>query len=261
MQAVAPATTPAATLSFQLAIPFVLAPVAPSVAALHALRAPDAPAALRPTHCPACGAAYFLSGGRVRSTRTRKRPRTHTHRDEPAPSTRAVRMSCGACGYEDVLPLEGASASAAVFPQPRKRRALLPPDASSGAAADQKKDAGVAGALAREPTRVAPPQPRQPSDAPASSRASPSSQVLPRPPHHPSSNSSSKSDPLSKSAPPISKSLPSAATPAPARSKARPKKSAGLQGLLARNREKQEREKQEAKYSVQGLSSFLQELG
>ncbi|OSX60250.1 hypothetical protein POSPLADRAFT_1058424 [Postia placenta MAD-698-R-SB12] len=219
-----------ATAKFQLAVPFVLLQASPGLAALHASRArtlhPSEPA-LRTTHCPSCGITFLDGGGHIRSVRLSKRRKGAKRQD----CTRALRMSCGACGHQQDLPIE--SKSSLLSPQPRNRKRQ---------ASDAKK-APLSGTTSTKSVYI--PQgavDRHPTDRTASSpvRSSVPSQA------RPASLQNTTMLPSSSSV-----------TATPPRPKARSKRTTGLQGLLARNREKQAEGK---KSSDLGLSSFLQEL-
>ncbi|KAI0771609.1 hypothetical protein BD413DRAFT_604378 [Trametes elegans] len=251
MQDVAAPNAP--TAKFQLALPSLLAPISPHLAALHATRArllhpSDADPSLAGTHCARCGIPLLLSGGRTRAVRVHKKSKTSS-RPAPAPQSfaRVLRRSCRACGLDEDVPLVG-TASAPAFPPVRDRARRTPSAAPRvpRAAAPASESARV-GVHAPPVSQPHPARSLHPSETPAASR---SSSHAPIPPPAPG--------PLR---------APAASTgPAPGRpqaemgtaqNKARSKKKAGLQSLLARNREKQEQEK---KRESQGLSAFLQGL-
>ncbi|KAI0677604.1 hypothetical protein C8Q78DRAFT_100428 [Trametes maxima] len=223
------ATPNAATASFQLALPSLLAPLAPHLAALHAtrarLRAPSDPS-LAHTHCSRCGSPFLASGARTRSVRkkTKKSPRASA-------VVRVLRRSCPACGYDDDVPLDAAHPP--VFPKVRDRAARKPSNAAPHGSG--------APSFASAP-QVS--QPHAPQLTPASSR------------------SSSLAPPPTPSAPvrPVPPPPAGTAERAPTQAKSRQKKKAGLQSLLARNREKQEQEKKRDGHGQGGLSAFLQGL-
>ncbi|KAI0660999.1 hypothetical protein C8Q70DRAFT_1052821 [Cubamyces menziesii] len=245
------ATPNAATAIFQLALPLVLSPISSHLAALHATRARllhPADSSLAHTHCSHCGTPFLSSGGRIRSIRKRKKRKTSPSSGSDAVE-RVLRRSCRACGRDNDLPLDS-SAHAPIFPKVRdrpRRNASAPPRASSVAPA----------VAAADP----PPVPATAQHAPAS-QSHASRSLLPAT----ASSASSRSSSLAPSAAP--RPSPAPATKAeqigapqhgPGQPKARPKKKAGLQSLLARNREKQEQEKKREGQG-QGLSAFLQGL-
>ncbi|KAH9853489.1 hypothetical protein C2E23DRAFT_884669 [Lenzites betulinus] len=240
-----PATN-AATAKFQLALPSLLTPVSPHLAALHATRArrllPAHPS-LADAHCTRCGAPFLPTGGRTRAVRTqkqKKKKRTPS-KDGPAAVLRAVRRSCRVCGFDDDVPLSTAH-TPPVFPKTRDR-ARRKSSATEPRAPGAASHAVSSSATGQQQQRVPESRPPPPSAAPSSSRSS--SVALPN-------RSVPASAPAESPRPDPSKG--------PAQPKARPKKKTGLQSLLARNREKQEQEQEKKKREGQGqgLSAFLQ---
>ncbi|KAI0638170.1 hypothetical protein C8Q77DRAFT_1153839 [Trametes polyzona] len=245
----------AATAKFQLALPSLLAPVAPHLAALHATRARvlyphDADLALADTHCSRCGAPFLTTGGHIHTVRKKSKKRQHG-----TPTvTRVLRRSCRACGRNDDVQMNPA-AGASAFPKVRdraRRKSSTAPHVRSVATPLPPSTLAHAQQQQQQQQQHAPvSQPRAPrpslSSGPPTPTPSRSSSIVPPP-----SRSSTASAP-SASAKPAG-----AQTSDPAQPKARPKKKAGLQSLLARNREKQEQEKNAKRDS--GLSAFLQGL-
>ena len=248
-----PATPSPPAAHFQLALPSLLASISPSLAALHATRArlllpPHVHrAALADTHCARCGYPRLLTDGHTRSLR-KKRKRS----GGPSTSRRVLRRSCGHCGHAEDVPL--AVDDAPTFPMVRDRAKRKSPSST----ASQPRAPGAA--------HPAPATLSSPSLVPAPSLPRPShpiascSQSSPMPSRTGSAASSSKA---------ASSSLTSSPAPSPSprqahdqvRPKSRPKKNAGLQSMLARNRERQEQQKKhEGSSSGQGLSAFLQGL-
>ncbi|CCM01604.1 uncharacterized protein FIBRA_03664 [Fibroporia radiculosa] len=218
----------AATARFQFAVPYILQPVSPGLAALHASRARSihpTDSTLRTTHCRACGASY-LEGGHIRTMRSGNRKKGDKGKDTA--SARVIRMSCEICGHKEDFPVEGDRLSS--FIQPRKRRRQ-----SAQTIGTTLVPATVSAVTSRGTANVRSGSAGQHAPAPA---RSPSASLT--------SNASS-STPDEKDRKDI---LPTG------QSKARSRKLGGLQGLLARNREKREQIQTEL-----GLSSFLRELG
>ncbi|GJE85022.1 hypothetical protein PsYK624_010990 [Phanerochaete sordida] len=243
-----------ATARFRAALPAVLQPASPALAAFHATRArlalhpaPDADV-LKTTNCMRCG-AYLLDGsGAVRVVR--RALGKGRGRGRGRPYVRVLRRSCALCGCDEDLPLEksapkrearaGAAASLATAPVP-----------SGAAKTGSVQSAGASTPLAAQ-SRLSSAAPsnqlsRTPSAAPSrQSSQAPTSQPTPVP-----SSASGKASASSKA------SLAPAQNPLDARAKTRPKKKTGLQDMLARNRERQE---QEMKAASGGLAAFLQDL-
>ena len=169
--------------------------------------------------------------------------REHAKREDKTHLKRCLRVSCGVCGHCEELPLDKEGASS--FVQPRKRRKVaasdadmvVPPSApaltaKSGEAAHALDEPIPAGRIVQDVRQNTPTHnPIKPSLIPSIDSTTRRSGTPTVP-----------------------------AVPTSARSKSRPKKSSGLQGLLARSREKQEQEKRLTGNSS-GLSAFLQELG
>ncbi|EIW61961.1 uncharacterized protein TRAVEDRAFT_70191 [Trametes versicolor FP-101664 SS1] len=240
----------AATAKFQLALPSLLAPISPHLAALHATRVRllyPADSSLADTHCARCGAPFLATGGHTRSIRKKSRK----SKDGVAATIRIIRRSCGACKHDDDVVLNAGTASAPAFPSIReraRRKSSTAPRVSTAATpavsvAAQQQHALVSQQRASRslPSSATPGSSRSSSIAPTPSRLAPT--------------------PASSSSSPGKTSGSFAKTPesqAPAQAKARPKQKTGLQTLLARNREKQKQE--DKKRDRQGLSAFLQGL-
>ena len=231
------------TVNFQLAVPHLLAPVAPSLAALHATRArrlyPSDPL-FSGTHCVKCGTPFIVSDGQTRSTRKRR----HTTKSSDGTIVRAVRRSCRSCGHEEDVHLGAACAPA--FPKPRDRaryRASTNPHLSGVA---ERSSAGM-----NVPRPVSIPRlswPLASSSTQVSFRegSTPSAQPTPNP---------------SSAAHPLATSRNKSTAQDQIKAKARQKKRSGLQNMLVRNRERQEQEKRRDGAQGVGLSAFLQGLG
>ncbi|KAH9899886.1 hypothetical protein C8Q73DRAFT_787731 [Cubamyces lactineus] len=247
------ATPNAATAKFQLALPFILSPISSHLAALHATRARllhPADSSLAHTHCSHCGTPFLSSGGRIRSIRKRKKRKTPSTSGSDVVE-RVLRRSCRACGRDDDVPLSSSTAHAPTFPKVRdrpRRNASAPPRAPS-----------VAPAVA---AATPPAVPATAQHAPAS-QSHASRSLLPATASSASSRSSSRAPSTARPSPapgPAAKAEQIGAPQhGPSQPKARPKKKAGLQSLLERNREKQEQEKKREGQG-QGLSAFLQGL-
>lgn len=234
----------AATAKFQLALPSLLTPISPHLAALHATRARilyPADPALADTHCTRCGAPFLATGGCTRSIRKKSR---HS-KDDPASGLRTLRRSCRVCGYDNDVQLSTTNTPA--FPKTRdraRRKSSATVPRAPGAATFTVSSSSSAQQAKQQPqTRAPESQPLPPSATPSSSR---SSSLVPPP--------RSVATPVPAES---TKSLPSHGS---VQSKPRPKKKTGLQSLLARNREKQEQEKKRDAGQGQGLSAFLQAL-
>ena len=289
----APANAPAA--DFQLALPFLLAPISPALAALHATRAIRLGAhgaALANTHCPACGRLLAAHAAlSVRSARE-KCKRKHGGRTAGAPasaSARVLRRSCTRCGHtEDVpLPPRATTGAAPALPRPRDRARQRTASTRPAPAASPGPAATAAPAAAAAAAGSAIARPPRASRAAAAAAGSPSASSHVSPARDPAPPAAAAPPPVAPLCPPPIAALrrpaprPSAAAAAPpppppsssakagpplapngrdeARGKARPKKKAGLQNMLARNRERQEQEKRDGSQG-QGLSAFLQGL-
>ena len=210
----------AATTKFQLALPFTLQSASPSIAACHAARVrllhPDHPP-LSPSNCPKCGRFLLDGAGTVRVARV-KHPRSRLKTKALA---RSIQHICHSCGHLTRIPISGGNAS--LFA--RVRGHVSEPKASIGAI-----DPPVMPQLPKH-------DPLQPGDPPnGGSRASP---FMPIPQPQPPSPTPT---PLS-SQPRASK-------------KSRPKKKAGLQEMLAKNKERQAKEKAGGAGTT-GLAAFL----
>ncbi|OJT03786.1 hypothetical protein TRAPUB_5608 [Trametes pubescens] len=217
----------AATAKFQLALPHLLAPISPHLAALHATRARllhPADSSLADTHCARCGAPFLATGGHTRSIGKR----TRKARNGVAATVCILRRSCGACRHNDDVRLNAGTASAPAFPGTRnraRRKSSTAPHVSVSATPVVSVSAQQQHALVSQPR---------------ASRSLPSSAT-------PGSSRSSTIAPTPQLDPTL------------AQVKARPKQKTGLQALLARNREKQKQE-EDKKRDGQGLSAFLQGL-
>ncbi|OSD04234.1 hypothetical protein PYCCODRAFT_1466204 [Trametes coccinea BRFM310] len=254
-------TLNAATAKFQLALPVVLSPVSPHLAALHATRARilyPTDNTLAGTHCTRCGTPFLTAGGgSIRSIRKKRRKNNRPGSNNVA-LVRVLRRSCRACGFDDDVPIDPATAPA--FPKVRdraRRKSSAAPPAARAQGAASVKPAAVPAPAQHAP--VSQPLASRSAQSPATPASSRSSSITP---------SSSRPSPAPVSAP---ASAGSSMKPAQAvtsqqqqiasHAKSRPKKKAGLQSLLARNREKQEAEKKRAENQGQGgLSAFLQGL-
>ncbi|KAI0938092.1 hypothetical protein AcW1_004822 [Taiwanofungus camphoratus] len=229
----------AATAKFQLNdIPLALASVSSGLAALHASRARllhPSHIGLRTSHCPKCGSLY-ANGGTIRSVRLRKRRKRTGEEGDRATAARIVRKSCGTCDHQEDL--AAGSGNASLYPQPRKQ--ARQPSKTSDASVSWVHP-NIANMMAED--ACIRPSVDTAKDASECINPSPSSQ----PPLSPIAQESNGR----KTAP----STP--ASPTPSRTQARSKKSLGLQGLLARNRQRQEQEKKRTEH---GLATFLQEL-
>ncbi|KZT74371.1 hypothetical protein DAEQUDRAFT_189834 [Daedalea quercina L-15889] len=234
MQAVAPATA-----RFQLAIPHILGPVSPGLAALHASRArrlhPSDPT-LRTTHCPTCGAGYLDGGGEYRSVRSNGNQRRMNRKDKTQPR-RLLCMSCGICGHREELPVD--QDGVPPFVQSRQRNVVVS-NAETAEALEGNALAAKSGKAAHAWTE----------SKPAGLGTSGNGR------QHSSKAGSVRLQGISPSV--CSEGVTMTPTAGAARPKAKSKASSGLQGLLARSREKQEQEKKSA---GPGLSAFLQALG
>ncbi|OBZ70402.1 hypothetical protein A0H81_10008 [Grifola frondosa] len=220
MQVAVPSTT---TTQYQLALPLLLSRVSPGLASLHASRARllnPTDTSLLVSHCSKCGAHLLDGFGMVRSVRKKRRLSSGSS------FARVVRKSCKICGHAEEVPIE--TTNATLFPKPRA--GIKPQHVSSFNAS-------------YSPATSQPSAPSQPTV----SSLSRSPSVNP-----PSSGRSSE-----RSSTPIMSSQEPSSVLAASRSQARSKKKSGLQQMLARNRERQEQEKQ---IKGQGISAFLQGL-
>lgn len=240
MQAPDPATS-----KFQLALPYILGPVSQGLAALHASRAyrlhPSDPT-LRTTHCPACGAAYIDGGGEYRSVRPGGK-REHAKREDKTHLKRCLRVSCGLCGHCEELPIDKEGASSCL--QPRKRRKVAPSDADIAVPPSTPALTAKSGEAAHAPAE------RKPAGRSVTDVRHKLSTASPVHSSATPTDSGRRRD--GKTTAPL---VPTSSS----RSKSRSKKPSGLQGLLARNREKQEQERSSTGNSS-GLAAFLQDLG
>ena len=229
-----------ATTKFQLAIPCVLDQISPGLAALHATRAHrahDVDVSFSPPRCPRCGASFLHGAGSIRIIRRTKTKKTQ-RANSTAPATqsrfngtsRFMRYSCSVCGSDEDVPVNASNEGVLDMPQPRKRKAV-----------DQRVQS-----VSSTTTLV---------------HAEKKSKIEP-PSAQPAARQAPASTPVSLATQPAVSSSPgrlsgAAAKDTPSRGKSRPKAKSGLQALLAKNREKQEKDRQQ---STGGLSSFLQGL-
>lgn len=88
-----------ATAKFQLALPYALLPISPSLSALHSLRVRSSDNA-----CRQCGCAMHRGESSVRTIRMK--------------ASRAIQTTCLVCGWVQTLPV--ARGNAALFPRTRK---------------------------------------------------------------------------------------------------------------------------------------------
>lgn len=159
---------------------------------------------------------------------------------------RCLQISCGVCGHCEELPIEQDGTSS--FLQVRKRGKLVTPNADIAIRSSTPAFTMKSGEAAHAPAE---PKPQAAGRSVADAHRHQSSHRLAKPSHTgtPPVDFEARKGGKSASTLPLSS----------ARSKARSKSSA-LQGLLARNREKQEQEKKSFNNSS-GLSAFLQDLG
>ncbi|CDO75569.1 hypothetical protein BN946_scf184858.g9 [Trametes cinnabarina] len=251
-------TLNAATAKFQLALPVVLSPISPHLAALHATRVRllyPGDNLLAGTHCTRCGTPFLSTGGSIRSVR--KNPRKNSSARSHV-SLRVLRRSCRACGFDDDVPID--SANPPVFPKVRDRARRNSSSAAPRAFGTAPATPAAVPASAQHAPLSQPHAPRslQSPATPASSRSASIASA--------SSSSRPSPAPVPAPIPPGSSAksvqgVPTSHQPSAAQAKSRPKKKTGLQTLLARNREKQEQEKKRAEGQGQGgLSAFLQGL-
>ena len=249
--------------SFSLALPFLLAPISPALAAIHAARArrviPE-DATLAATHCRACARPFLATGGQVRSVRKRQRPKQfHSDRD-----ARDLRRSCGACGHVEDVPLGSTTGGAPALPRPRDRLRRGPSSTSTIVRPHVSRTAGPSRPptdrdpslpLASAPAQLASAHQRTASPTPVASSTTATSALAHLPP--PSTEARGPSQASQRA----SRDTPAARVADDTRGKARPKKKTGLQNMLARNRERQEQEKKrDGGTQGQDLSAFLQGL-
>lgn len=235
--AMLPTTT---TARFQLALPSLLASIAPSLSALHATRAhslyPE-DATLAGTHCVRCGYPLIPSNSHTRSVR-KKRKSGHGQ----STIVRALRRSCRNCGHDEDVPIAVAHAFMA-FPRPRDRTKrqssnIIQPRACIAATPPPKADSLVPGPS--QPRSLQPVVFPVPSGPRSSAPARVAQNTLAT--RHSSAGSSSL------------------AQQDHTRARSLPKKKTGLQSMLVRNRERQEQEKKREGNHNHGLSAFLQGL-
>ncbi|KAI0763255.1 hypothetical protein BC629DRAFT_1597028 [Irpex lacteus] len=215
-----------ATLKFQLAVPNVIQTISPALAALHVTRyrlihSPNARShTFDTTHCTACGTLLAGGSGSVRVMRK------HPPRKSGKPYLRVIRRSCEVCGEHQDVPIEEGGASGFAKVGKQRLQEVVPISVSDPAPRT-------------EPVAVVEP-------AAVSIKPAPS----PVPPNTPSPiPSSSAQIPRAKSKEPKS---------VDGRSKSRIKKKNGLSDMLARNKERQEKER--SAQGSTGLAAFLQNL-
>lgn len=265
------------TAKFAHSLAFAIHPISPSLAARHASRGRLLHPQIQTLHadsahsttstCSRCG-LYLLDGtGQVRSIRTIDNPNhnlpssssgsgsrsSKPRRSKHSNTRRFVQRTCAACGHVERIPRS--VGSAVLFPKVRGRAlqascpSVIPANSVPGS---------IATSASASASKTASPTP-----APSSSRSTPIPVPCPNPnprvstpPSLPpaqiqSQSSAPQSQPHSG---PVSQSQ---AQPPPSK-KARAKKKTGLQEMLARNKEKQERKQGGAGDS--GLASFLSNL-
>jgi len=212
------------TAKYQLSLPFVLLAASPSLAALHATRArtlhPTESASLDSTHCIKCGSYLFNGDGAICIVRPSKRRKS----SEREGCRKVMRRTCGICGFSHNIPID--SSSDCLFPRTRK-------------------------AMSSGTTISAPAEQSQPSEEAPHERAANRSMSLPR------------SSPFGSygtiTQPGIAPIAPSSGPAAQRRSKSRQKKS-GLQDMLSRNRDNEEKRKKEKNEGHGGLAALLSGL-
>lgn len=257
----AAAPTPeVSTAAHQADLPRVLA-FAPALAAAHVLRvrrlqassspSPSVPhradPPLFPTHCLRCG--HYLYDGAA-AVRVRRDPlgSTKTKRRNESARMRSVHTRCGVCAYVAVSKVKGDEdddTGRARFPKAREHK--------------RQKVHGIASlptlSSASSPTSAPPTKRAQQSPAPAPPR--PIARVASSPVP---TEMNVRPSPVDTRQPKMQTASPSAVPGPPTiKNKARPKKKSGLQDLLARNREKQERDRRGGP-SGGGLAAFLSGL-
>ena len=213
-----------ATLKFQLAVPAVAQTISPALAALHITRfrlihSPNACShTFDTTHCTACGTYLTGCSGSVRAMRQ------HAPRKSGKPYLRVLRRSCVVCGEHQDIPIEGGGASA--FAKVGKQQQKTLPSSVF------KQAPGAELVVAAKPPGAT----LKPSSLSAMSST-------------PNPDSSSTQIPRPKGDQPKL---------VEGRSKSRAKKKSGLSDMLARNKERQAKER--SKEGSSGLAAFLQDL-
>ena len=238
-----------ATAAFRSKLPFILQPISPSLAALHVTRArlQDLPEgsqdAFSSTHCPQCG-SYMLHGDAItRILHSRSRIKVAQGRLAHSTSVRYVQRVCRVCEHVQNVPIEHGGASH--YPSVRRRAAgktRAPSPARKAVPVVHPSKSSVRASTG----------PSQPSSALSSAPSSRAPSV--HPPTQPSTPKTNTPIPTRS----VKSSEAVSGPPEPHRSKARPKKKTGLQDMLARNRERQERDKQSG--ASGGLAAFLEGL-
>ena len=236
-----------ATAAFRSHLPAVLQSLSPSLSALHVARTrllglPQASQdAFASTHCPHCG-AYMLDGDGVIRT-VRKKGRNRADRSMPL---KYVRRVCSVCGHAQDTRIDHGNASH--YPSVRRR-------VSGKAPASEAEEIATAAALCAGAPVKAPSTSGEQSVSPSRGLSSRAPSIA-----APAQSGTSRT---TTPVPTRPSSRPAAAATAskpqePQKSKSRPKKKSGLQDMLARNRERQERDKQAG--SSGGLAAFLENL-
>lgn len=229
----------AATTAFQLAIPHVLQQVSPALASLHAsrfrlLHHPDASSeALIDSHCTKCGTFLYDGSGTIRTVRPkRRRPKSGATNGS---TVQMLRKSCGACGHYRDSDISLEESNAILFQRTAKRQKQ-----------SLTSDNRTLPSMSTTPIIAAP----EPKVAPV--------QHMPEVPIPPKLLKPSSSPAPSAYQPQLRAGAPSTSGN-PSRVEAKKKKKkGGLQEILARNRERQEQEKN--KQASSGLSAFLEGL-
>ncbi|TFK43478.1 hypothetical protein BDQ12DRAFT_675047 [Crucibulum laeve] len=220
------------TARFQKALPYTLLPLSPRLAALHTARARAQPhAASFPDSCSKCGTYASASTSHISVKRMKRSTQFN------ASSTRVLRRTCRACGDVIDTPLD--TGNAALFPTSTA--------AKGKASRSQKEYTQIPPSLetkSRLPSLT-------PSASPVPTQRSASMQptsrsTYPDPSHPIASLNSSKSNPARTSA---------------TQPKVGSKKRSGLQDMLSRNRDKEQREQSKNKAGkAGGLAEFLSGL-
>lgn len=211
------------TTKYQLSLPFALLAASPSLAALHATRA----RILNPTESTFLDATHCLKCGSYllnadgKVTIERPRKRRKGVAKGDKAITSVLKRTCGVCGFRDDVPVDRGNAS--LFPKIKKGATPSLPTESSQLFEFTTKALGN-------------PNFDRPSSQPRSSSVASSTHPAPTLPLHPP------------------QPLP------PARSKNRSKKKSGLQDMLLRNKEREEKERLKENHGQGGLAAFLSGL-
>lgn len=230
-----------ATTKFQLALPFILLPLSPGLAALHASRADhahDVDISFKTPRCSSCGSSFLHGAGTIRIIR--RNPSNKTQRGPALPRrARFLRYSCSSCGREEDIPVEPSN--------PDVLQSMPKPKLKKKDALDQRfhhASAKKAPSLHHDKKRKAGAQ-FDPPSAHSALRSSASGSL----PMLPAAKESMALSSIQSSVIPPKFSAD--------RAKQRQKTKPGLQSLLAKNREKQQQGTQK---DNGGLSTFLQTL-